>query len=252
MAYALRFVLQADSSVCSAKTSAGIMQHSFPMNIRDADHTKYPIRWQLVPVGPWSWRLSGSALLRHSRTQAGVWASFIVMFHPRPQGPSQVPFAHWDHEIQTLASYSSDHPFAICICLRCAHRRAQYSQSEAGLEFFVQLRREDRITVMNQELVRTVIRKGFPKLLQRPVCRRMSGHVVMENAAAANLHHEEDKQHLESDRDCNQEITGHDPSGVILDEGPPVLRRGSSTSNTARWLGPILAHGARRNIDAQL
>jgi hypothetical protein len=27
--------------VCSAKTSAGIMRHSFPMNIRDADHTKY-------------------------------------------------------------------------------------------------------------------------------------------------------------------------------------------------------------------
>src|ERR1700730_17125470 len=94
--------------------------------------------------------------------------------------------------------------------------------------------------------------EGLPETVQRPVCRRMSGHVVMENAAAANLHHEEDKQHLESDRDCNQEITGHDPSGMILDEGPPVLRRGSSTSNTARWLGPILAHGARRNIDAQL
>src|SRR3984893_16570232 len=186
MAYALRFVLQADSSVCSAKTSAGIMQHSFPMNIRDADHTKYPIRWQLVPVGPWSWRLSGSALLRHSRTQAGVWASFIVMFHPRPQGPSQVPFAHWDHEIQTLASYSSDQPFAICICLRCAHRRAQYSQSERGLEFFVQLRREDRITVMNQELVRTVIRKRFPKLLQQWRMRRLPTSITRKTNSTWN------------------------------------------------------------------
>src|SRR3984893_7280510 len=169
------------------------------------------------------------------------------MFHPRPQGPSYVAFAHWDHEIQTLATYSSDQPFAICICLRCAHRCAQYSQSERGLEFFVQLRREDRITVMNQELVRTLIRKGFPKLLQRPVCRRMSGHVVVDNEAATNFHHEEHKQHLESDRDCIQEIAGHDPSGMILDEGPPVLRRGSSTSNTARLLGPILAHGAEKH-----
>src|ERR1700737_3360128 len=108
------------------------MRHSFPMNIRDADHTKY-------------------------------------------------------------LSLESDNQVVTCACasveLAVVWQRAQYSQSERGLEFFVQLRREDRITVMNQELVQTVIRKGFPKLLQRPVCRRMRGHVVVENARAANLHY---------------------------------------------------------------
>jgi hypothetical protein len=51
----------------------------------------------------------------------------------------------------------------------------------------------------------------------------MSRHVVVKNATAANFHHDEDKQHLKSDRDCNQEITGHDSLRMILDEGLPML-----------------------------
>src|ERR1700730_19444923 len=57
--------------VCSAKTLAGIMRRSFPMNIRDADHTKYlshesDNQGVTCACASWSWQLSGSALLRHS------------------------------------------------------------------------------------------------------------------------------------------------------------------------------------------
>ena len=60
------------------------------------------------------------------------------------------------------------------------------------------------------------------------VACRMSRHVVGKNAAAADFHHHQDKQHLESDRDYNQKVTGHDSWRMIFDEGLPVLRGGSS------------------------
>src|SRR5436853_5115952 len=80
----------------------------------------------------------------------------------------------------------------------------------------------------------------------------MSRHVVVKNAAAPDLNRHEYKQHLESNRDRNQEVASHDSLGVIPDERPPMLRRGSSTSRVTCLLGPILAHGSRRNTDAQL
>ena len=65
---------------------------------------------------------------------------------------------------------------------------------------------------------------GFPELLPSPVCGGMRGHLVVENTAAADLHHDEDKQHLESDGYRNQKVTGDDSVGMILDERSPVLR----------------------------
>src|ERR1700730_103945 len=83
------------------------------------------------------------------------------------------------------------------MCLRCAHRRAQYSQSETGLEFFVQLRREDRITVMNQELVQTVIRK---------VCSAKTSAGIMRRSFPMNIRDADHTKYpsLESD---NQVVT---------------------------------------------
>ena len=77
-------------------------------------------------------------------------------------------------------------------------------------------------------------RNCFAKLLQRPVCGRMRRHVVVKNAAAADLHRHEYKQHPESSSDRNQEIAGHDPLGMILDERPPMLRSSLPTSCITR------------------
>src|SRR5664280_896960 len=60
---------------------------------------------------------------------------------------------------------------------------------------------------MDQELVRMVAGNGFSELLQRPLCGRMRGHVVMQNTTAPDLHHDENTEHPESGRDRNQEVT---------------------------------------------
>ncbi len=148
--------------------------------------------------------------------------------------------AQRNHEIQTLAPHCSDQPFAIRVRFRCPHRRAQHSRPKRAFELLIQLRREDRIASMDQELVRMVAWNGFSELLQRPLRGRMCGHVVMENPTAFYLHHDENIQHPESGRDRNQEVTSHDALRMILDEGSPVLRRRSGAPGPSGCVGQYL------------
>jgi hypothetical protein len=50
---------------------------------------------------------------------------------------------------------------------------------------------EDRIAVVDQELLTMVTGNDSPELLQCPVCGGMRGHVVVQNTAA-DFHHEID------------------------------------------------------------
>jgi hypothetical protein len=79
-----------------------------------------------------------------------------------------------DHEIQALSSYRSYQSFTIDIRPRCPDRRTQYPVSEAALHFRVQLRRKDRIGIVNEEPIGMVARNGVPQLLEGPFRRRMS------------------------------------------------------------------------------
>jgi hypothetical protein len=104
-----------------------------------------------------------------------------------------MPLVQRNHEIQALTTHGSDQPFAIRIRLWRAHRRPQDPQPKRAFELLVQVPRENRIAIMDQELVTSVAGNGFPKLLQRPVCGGMRGHVVVENTATANFHYDENK-----------------------------------------------------------
>ena len=120
--------------------------------------------------------------LRSSWTQARMWASFIIVSHPGPQGSTELSFVERDHEIQALSSYRSHQSFTIGIRLRFSDRRTQYSESEGAFHFRVQLRRKDGIAVVDEELIGMIARKGVPQLLERPLRRRMSCHIAMQDA----------------------------------------------------------------------
>src|ERR1039458_7398662 len=102
--------------------------------------------------------------------------------------------------------------------------RSQCPEPKGAFELLVQVPREDRIAVMDQELVRMVAWDGFSQLLQCPLCGGMRGHVVMENTTASYLHHDENIEHPESGRDRHQKVTSDDALCMILDEGSPVRR----------------------------
>src|SRR5262249_28423439 len=80
-------------------------------------------------------------------------------------------------------------------------RRTQYSESEGALHLRVQLRRKDRIAVVNEELIGMIARNGVPQLLERPFRRRMSRHIALQNTAASDFQGHEHKQ--------NPETSGH-------------------------------------------
>jgi hypothetical protein len=125
--------------------------------------------------------------LRGSWTQARMWASFIIVSHPGPQGSTELSFVERDHEIQALSSYRSHQSFTVGIRLRCPDRRTQYSESEGAFHFRVQLRGKDGIAVVDEELIGMIARNGVPQLLERPLRRRMSCHIAMQDAAASDL-----------------------------------------------------------------
>ena len=61
-----------------------------------------------------------------------------------------------------------------------------------------------------------VARDGFSELLQRPVRGRMRGHVIVQNATAPYLHHQENITHLESDVHRNQKAQATIPWARFL------------------------------------
>jgi len=110
-------------------------------------------------------------------------------------------FVEWDDEVQALSSYRSHQSFTVGIRLRCPDRSTQYSESEGVLYFCVQLRRKDRIAIVDEELIGMIARNSIPQLLEGPFCRRMSCHIAMQNAAASDLQGHEHEQ--------NPETSGH-------------------------------------------
>jgi len=84
--------------------------------------------------------------------------------------------------------------------MRRPDRRTQYSESEGALHFRVQLRRKDRIAIVDEELIGMIAQNGFPQLLEGPFRRRMSRHIAMQNAAASDLHGFEHEQNPETSR----------------------------------------------------
>jgi hypothetical protein len=67
-------------------------------------------------------------------------------------------------KIQALSPYCSNQSFTIGIRLRCPDRRTQHSESEGALQFRAQLRRKDRIAIVNEELIGMIARNGVPQL----------------------------------------------------------------------------------------
>jgi hypothetical protein len=114
---------------------------------------------------------------------------------PGTQRHAEMALAQRDHEIQAFAPHRSDQPFTIRICLWSSHWRAQNLQVEVILQLLVQLPREDRIAIVDQELIRMVARDGFAELLHCPGGGRMSRHVVVEDTPAADFQRRRARPH---------------------------------------------------------
>src|ERR1700730_17923546 len=80
----------------------------------------------------------------------------------------------------------------------------------------------------------------------------MLGNVAMQNPAAADLHDQQHVQDLERSRDRNQKVAGDDRLSVIVNKGPPMLRRSSPWTLAAGFLRPTAAYDSLGDTDPQL
>ena len=101
-----------------------------------------------------------------------MWASFVIVGDPETQRPPQMALVQGNHEIQAFPAHRAHQLFTIRVRRWCPRGSAQNLQIKVTLQLLVQLPREDRIAVVDQELITMVTGNGVPELLQRPICCR--------------------------------------------------------------------------------
>ena len=148
-------------------------------------------------------------------------------------------FAERNQEIQTLPAKTATEAFAVGIRLRRPCRRAENTHAEPR-DRLVECAGKDAVPVVEHESVRMVAGQSFPELLQGPVRRRMGGRIVMENAASAHPHQQEDVEGAKRGRQHDKEVACHDLFGVIVDESEPALlgvwrAHRADTSRPSEW-----------------
>ena len=100
-------------------------------------------------------RLEHGTGLWDTRAQGRVGPASVVVGPPRCQDFPQVPFAQWNDPIEALPPQGSDQPLAERISLRAMHRRDYHFKSKPR-QRSVQLRRKDRVVVVDDEAILVV------------------------------------------------------------------------------------------------
>jgi hypothetical protein len=96
--------------------------------------------------------------------------------------------------------------------------------------------------IMKEKLAVAVAGKRFTKLVQRPLNRRMRGHVKVNETPGPDLESDESIKDTETCRDCDKEIASDKFMGMIAEKGSPALILGSVR---LRELPHVLADGTR-------
>jgi hypothetical protein len=118
-----------------------------------------------------------------------------------------VPLLQRDEEIKTFPSNRAHEPFTKRIRLRRPKRSPQDDDTQR-LQGAIQFRRVDAVPVVENEPVGLLTRDDLSKLLDRPSCGRVIGHVAVSNLACSYLHLHYYK-HVE-----NSKASGHDDKEI--------------------------------------
>jgi len=114
-----------------------------------------------------------------------------------------VPLVQRDEEIKTFPSNRAHEPFTKRIRLRRPIRSPQDDDAQR-LQGAIKFRRVDAVPVVEHEPVGLLTRDGLSKLLDRPSCGRMIGHVEVSNLACSYLH---DYKHAENSKASCHDVT---------------------------------------------
>ena len=200
------------------------------------------------------WRI----FIRHTRSQAGMRPSAIVMVCPRFECLSDMSFIERNHKVETFSTSAADQALTKCIRLRAFIRSLEYGQAER-LQRLIEFLRIDTVAVMDSESVSFIASHAFSKLLKRPLGSRMLRNVKVKNTSRLEFH---DHKHInQSERCCrnDEEVGGDDVFGVVvcknstvaasLGNAPRVGRYATHVSRLTRTEAPLLVHHPKHRQD---
>src|SRR6201984_1519550 len=146
--------------------------------------------------------------IRNSRSQARMWSPLIIVGNPLFQDSAHVPFVQRDEEIKTFSSNRAHEPFTKSIRLRRPKRSPQDDDAQR-LQGAIKFRRVDAVPVVENESVGLLTRDGLSKLLDRPSCAGMIGHVEVSNLTCSYLHDYKHVQNSKASCHDDKEIAGY-------------------------------------------
>src|SRR4051794_12137367 len=159
--------------------------------------------------------------------------------------PAQAGRVEHNNVIKAFATEGANDPFDIGALPRRAWCRQSLFDTHR-LDLVDEITAEDAVTIAQQELRRAVPRKSFPKLVRSPLGSGMCSHREVNDAATLVCQHQEDVEDLKPDCRDGEEVYGHKGLEMVLEEGPPSLRRWFPITHE------ILAHARLPDVDAEL
>jgi hypothetical protein len=157
------------------------------------------------------------------------------------QQTSQVGFGQRDDEIQAFPPRRANEPLTEGIRLRTLGRGFQHFESRVAYAV-VERRREDSVSIMDEEAIRVVRWNRFTQLQQRPARGGMRCDTDVEETAGRVFHEHKDVEEMKRRRHRDTEVAGDDGLRMIPHKGPPVLGRQGHATPVVQALGHILAY----------
>ena len=166
--------------------------------------------------------------------EAGVRSSSVVMRHPVAKDSPQVTFVDGNYIVQAFSSNRSNQPLAVGVGRGRFHRSAQNLQPKS-LQVFINLRREDRVPIMDEKAMFMITGNSFAKLLQRPVRGGMLGHTAVNDTTRSDFDQQQYIEDAKAGGDGDHEITGDDRLGMIVDKCVPPRRPMRTIPTSSQW-----------------
>src|SRR5450759_4683015 len=201
-------------------------------NLRQRDHP---------PKARWLYRPSRRRVLLQRKVRPGL----VIIRHKRLQVTIQTGLVENDHVVDALAPNRTDHAFDVGPLPGGARRREHFFDAQMP-DLLGEVGPEDAIAI-SQKISRHLLkREGLSQLLSGPLGRRMCGDVEMHDPPAVVSQHQQYVQHLEPNGGHGEEVDGHHRLHVVLEEGPPCLRRWIPTADH------VFAHAGLADVNAEL
>src|SRR5262249_45993659 len=140
------------------------------------------------------------------------------------QDAAQVPFPKDDDVIRALSTNRSDESFDIRTlpwAMGSRHHFLDLHPVHPPTELIA----VDLVAISQEKARRSLFREGLDNLLCGPSSRRMPGHVEVNHSSAIMGKYDKHEQHAEGRCRNGEEIDRDHLAKVILEKGPPRLRR---------------------------